>query len=75
MRIGETKHTETDLLAFIDAYWEEFWTSPSYEQMGLFLGLSSRSSVHHHVHKLVKKGVLEMKQVPGARRPLFRRAP
>jgi SOS-response transcriptional repressor LexA len=71
--IGETKRTEDDLLAFIDSYWEEFWTSPSYEQIGLFLGLSSKSSVHYHVHRLIEAGVLELKQVPGSRRPLFRR--
>jgi SOS-response transcriptional repressor LexA len=71
--IGETRRTEEDLLGFIDAYWDEFWTSPSYDQIGLFLGLSSKSTVHHHVHRLVEKGRLEMKQVPGARRPLFRR--
>lgn len=71
--IGETRHSEEELLAFIDAYWEEYWTSPSYDQIGLFLGLSAKSSVHHHVHRLVDKGVLERKDVPGSSRPLFRR--
>lgn len=65
--------TEAELLAFIDSYWTEYWTSPSYDQIGLFLGLSSKGSVHYHVHRLVEKGVLEMKKVPGAARPLFRR--
>lgn len=71
--IGHTQHTEANLLAFIDSYWNEFWTSPSYDQIGLFLGLSSKASVHHHVHRLVEKGALEKKQVPGDGRPLFRR--
>ena len=71
--IGDTKRTEEDLLGFIDSYWEEFWTSPSYDQIGLYLGLSSKGSVHHHVHRLVDKGVLEKKKVPGDGRPLFRR--
>ena len=71
--IGHTKRTEQDLLDFIDSYWNEFWTSPTYEQMGLFLGLSSKGSVHYHVHLLVDANVLEMKKVPGSNRPLFRR--
>lgn len=71
--IGNTERSEAELLDFIDSYWDEFWTSPSYEQIGLFLGLASKGSVHYHVHRLVEKGVLEKKQVPGDTRPLFRR--
>ena len=71
--IGHTQRTEADLLAFIDSYWNEFWTSPSYDQIGLFLGLNSKASVSHHLHRLVQEGVLEKKQVPGDARPLFRR--
>lgn len=73
MMIGWTKRSEKDLLDFIDSYWNEFWTSPTYDQIGLFLGLSSKSTVLVHMHRLVEKGVLEKKQVPGSRRPLFRR--
>lgn len=74
MMIGETGRTEEELLAFIDSYWNEFWTSPSYEQIGLFLGLASKATVSYHMQKLVEEGLLEKKQVPGSRRPLFRRS-
>lgn len=70
--IGNTGKSETELLAFIDSYWDEFWTSPSYDQIALFLGLS-KSTAHHHIHRLVERGSLVMKQVPGDGRPLFRR--
>ena len=70
--IGNTGRSEAELLAFIDSYWDEFWTSPSYDQIALFLSLS-KSTAHHHVHRLVERDVIVMKQVPGDGRPLFRR--
>lgn len=72
--IGETRVSEEDLLVFIDNYWDLWWTSPSYDQIGLFLGLSSKASVSYHLEKLIARGLLEKKLVPGSRRPLFRRA-
>lgn len=69
------KRTEEEVVAFIDAYWSEYWTSPSYDQIGLYVGLSSKSTVSVHMHRLVKKGLLEKKGSSDTRRGvLFRRA-
>lgn len=69
------KRTNEELLAFIDAYWEEHWTSPSYEQIALFAGIKSKSTVSYHLVRLVEEGVLEKKAQPDKHRHvLYRRA-
>ena len=57
---------------FIERYWEENWTSPSIREIGREIGLSSPSSVHVHLRAMVRKGILERKDV-SEKRVLYRR--
>lgn len=67
--------TAEEVLQFIDDFWDQYWTSPSYARIGQFTGLASRSTVHKHMHRLVAKGLLEKRENPDIRRSvLYRRA-
>lgn len=64
------------LLCFIDEYWQRYWTSPSYREIGDFLGLASSSSVHNVLKRLVREGLLEQQESPrGDRSVLYRLTP
>ena len=47
------------ILDFIDEYWERYWTSPSYARISEAIGVSSSSSVHWRLRRLVRLGYLE----------------
>jgi SOS-response transcriptional repressor LexA len=51
------------IVEFIDAFWEENWTSPNVRQIGEAVGLTSKSSTHRQLMSLVQEGVLERKEV------------
>lgn len=48
------------ILKFIDEYTKRNRISPSMREIGKAVGLSSVSSVHGHVHRLQKKGYIEI---------------
>ena len=53
---------QRDILNFIDRYARMNWTSPSMERIARGVGLSSKSSVHAQVEKLVAYGYLECRR-------------
>lgn len=57
MTSGLTRQ-QAKVLDFIRAFITEHGSSPSYAEIGAGLGLVSRSSIHRHVHGLVRRGVL-----------------
>lgn len=69
------KRTDEEVLEFIDAFWDEYWTSPSYEQIGNFASVSSKSVVSYHLKRLVAEGALEEKRQLDIRRSVLYRRP
>ena len=59
------------ILAYIEAYWQAEWTSPTVRELGKVLGLSSPATVHKHLERLEATGELEVKRV-SPRRVLYR---
>ena len=59
------------IVEYIDAYWEENWTSPTVREIMAKVGLSSTSSVQGQLTRMTLMGVLECKRLPG-RRVLYR---
>ena len=56
------------LLTFFLAHRQKTGVCPSYEEMRLFLGLQSKSSVHQIVHQLIERGYL--RRIPKRARAL-----
>lgn len=72
-RIGQ--RDEASLLAYIDSYWEEYWTSPSYTQLLEFTGLRSKATIYYHLKRLVESGKLEERKQADVRRSVLYRRP
>lgn len=55
---------EEKILCFIKDYIEKSGFSPSYREISKGVGLSSTSSIHHHIMKLKKEGKLIGGELP-----------
>ena len=50
---------QKEVLDYILAYWSEHGYSPSYDEIGVALGISSKSNVHRLIYSLVNRGFLK----------------
>ncbi|KKB81038.1 hypothetical protein VW35_02400 [Devosia soli] len=60
--------SQSKMLAFVEAFIDEHGYSPTYDQIGAGLGLSSKSAVHRGVHQLVARGA--MRKIKGRNQSL-----
>jgi len=60
------------LIAFIDVYWRDNWTSPTVREIGKAMDWSP-SNAHVHLQNLVNEGFLESKRL-SRNRVLYRRS-
>ena len=61
------------LVAFIDQYWANYWTSPSYGEIAKEIGVSSKSTVQALLLQLVTEGRLEMRRQPSYQKSVLYR--
>jgi repressor LexA len=56
--MNELTSKQQEVLESIKSYYSERGEYPTLEEIGQRVGIESRSGVHHHLHKLKKKGYL-----------------
>ena len=52
---------QVQILSFIIDYYSETYFYPSYREIGQGIGLSSTSTVHKHMQKLINEGMIIIK--------------
>lgn len=62
---------QLQVLNFIEDYWTENWTSPTYQEIANGIGVSSKATSYDIVQRLVRHGFLERKDI-SRRRVLYR---
>ncbi len=60
---------QKNVLDFIEKYFNDKGYSPSYEEIGAALGLSSKSTVFKHIKSLKERGIIDT--IPGKKRSIY----